>query len=49
MKKEKNGKLRSIPVGGLEQIGMNITSFEYECRIDVVDSGVIFSEADMRG
>ena len=30
MKKQNNGKLRIIPLGGLEQIGMNITAFEYE-------------------
>ncbi len=29
MKKDKNGKLKIIPLGGLEQIGMNITAFEY--------------------
>ena len=30
MKNKKNSKLRIIPLGGLEQIGMNITAFEYE-------------------
>ena len=33
MKKQNNGKLRIIPLGGLEQIGMNITAFEYEDSI----------------
>ena len=33
MKKKNNGKLRIIPLGGLEQIGMNITAFEYEDSI----------------
>ena len=37
MKKQNNGKLRIIPLGGLEQIGMNITAFEYEDSIVVVD------------
>ena len=37
MKKKNNGKLRIIPLGGLEQIGMNITAFEYEDSIVVVD------------
>ena len=37
MKKENNGKLRIIPLGGLEKIGMNITAFEYEDSIIVVD------------
>ena len=36
MKKQNNGKLRIIPLGGLEQIGMNITAFEYEDSIVVV-------------
>ena len=30
MKRENNGKMRIIPLGGLEKIGMNITAFEYE-------------------
>lgn len=37
MKKENRGKLKIIPLGGLEQIGMNITAFEYEDSIIVVD------------
>ena len=46
MKKEKKGKLRIIPLGGLEQIGMNITAFEYEDSIVVVDCGLAFPEDD---
>lgn len=49
MKKEKNGKLRIIPLGGLEKIGMNITAFEYEDSIIVVDCGLAFPEDDMLG
>ena len=49
MKKEKKGKLRIIPLGGLEQIGMNITAFEYEDSIVVVDCGLSFPEDDMLG
>ena len=33
LKKESNSKLKIIPLGGLEQIGMNITAFEYEDSI----------------
>ena len=33
MKKNNSGKLKIIPLGGLEQIGMNITAFEYEDSI----------------
>ena len=49
MKKENNGKLRIIPLGGLEKIGMNITVFEYEDSIIVVDCGLAFPENDMLG
>lgn len=50
MKKEKqNTKLKIIPLGGLEQIGMNITAFEYEDSIIVVDCGLSFPEDDMFG
>ena len=49
MKKENNGKLRIIPLGGLEKIGMNITAFEYGDSIVVVDCGLAFPEDDMLG
>lgn len=49
MKKEKKEKLKIIPLGGLEQIGMNITAFEYEDDIIVVDCGLSFPEDDMFG
>ena len=41
MKRENNSKLKIIPLGGLEQIGMNITAFEYENSIVVVDLSLI--------
>ena len=49
MKKEKKLKLRIIPLGGLEQIGMNITAFEYGDSIIVVDCGLAFPQDDMLG
>jgi ribonuclease J len=49
LKKEANSKLKIIPLGGLEQIGMNITAFEYEDSIIVVDCGLSFPEDDMFG
>ena len=49
MKKNHTGKLKIIPLGGLEQIGMNITAFEYEDSIVVVDCGLSFPEDDMLG
>ena len=49
-KENKNGSsLRVIPLGGLEQIGMNITAFEYEDSIVVVDCGLSFPADDMLG
>ena len=49
MKKVNDSKLKIIPIGGLEQIGMNITAFEYEDTIVVVDCGLAFPEDDMLG
>ena len=48
-KKDGKGKLKIIPLGGLEQIGMNITAFEYEDSIIVVDCGLAFPGDDMLG
>ena len=42
-------KIKIIPLGGLEQIGMNITAFEYGDSIVVVDCGLAFPEDDMLG
>lgn len=42
-------KVKIIPLGGLEKIGMNITVFEYEDSIIVVDCGISFPEDDMLG
>ena len=47
--KNNAGKLKIIPLGGLEQIGMNITAFEYGDSIIVVDCGLAFPEGDMLG
>ena len=45
----KTSKLKIIPLGGLEEIGMNITACEYEDSIVVVDCGLSFSDDDMLG
>ncbi|MEI3176755.1 MULTISPECIES: ribonuclease J [unclassified Candidatus Paralachnospira] len=42
-------KLKIIPLGGLEQIGMNMTVLEYEDSIIVVDCGLAFPSDDMLG
>ena len=48
-KQNNHSKLQIIPLGGLEQIGMNITAFRYEDSIIVVDCGLAFPEDDMLG
>ena len=52
MKKEKMktaSRLKIIPLGGLDEIGMNITAFEYGDSIIVVDCGLSFPDDDMLG
>lgn len=48
-KKGKAPSVKVIPLGGLEQIGMNITAIEYEDTIVVIDCGLAFPEEDMLG
>ncbi len=51
-KKQNQGqgaKVKIIPLGGLEQIGLNITAIEYEDNIIVVDCGLAFPSDDMLG
>ena len=49
MKVTGNQSVKIIPLGGLEQIGMNITAFEYEDSIIVVDCGLAFPDDEMLG
>jgi ribonuclease J len=44
-----SGKLRVLPLGGLGEIGKNMTVVEYDDRIVVVDCGLRFPTADMMG
>lgn len=43
------GKLKIIPLGGLGEIGKNMTVYEYEDDIIIVDMGFIFPDGDMLG
>ncbi|SEA70504.1 ribonuclease J [Leifsonia sp. 21MFCrub1.1] len=43
------GTLRIIPTGGLGEIGRNMTVFEYEGKLLIVDCGVLFPEQDQPG
>ena len=45
----KKAKLKIIPLGGLEEIGKNITVFEYEDEMILVDCGLEFPEDNMLG
>ncbi len=47
--KKTNEKLKIIPLGGMNQVGMNITLFEYKDDIVVVDCGIAFPEDEMLG
>lgn len=49
MKTTHNQSVKIIPLGGLEQIGMNITAIEYEDSIIVIDCGLSFPEDEMLG
>ena len=48
VKKDK-GKIRIIPLGGLHEIGKNLTVIEYENDMIVVDCGLGFPDEDMLG
>ena len=49
MENNRSRKVRIIPLGGLEQIGMNITAIESEDTIIVIDCGLAFPSDDMLG
>jgi ribonuclease J len=48
-KTDKNGKLRIMSLGGLGEIGKNITVFEYGNDIVIIDAGMGFPDEDMLG
>jgi ribonuclease J len=45
----KENKLRIIPLGGLGEVGKNMMAYEYNGRILIVDTGMMFPENDMLG
>src|SRR5512138_1216326 len=45
----KQGKLKIIPLGGLGEVGKNMTAYEYQNQILVVDAGIMFPHNDMLG
>ncbi|MCC7163615.1 MAG: hypothetical protein IT331_14065, partial [Anaerolineae bacterium] len=44
-----SNKLRIIPLGGVGEIGKNMTVFEYDDSILVLDAGMMFPDAHMLG
>ena len=45
----KQAKLKIIPLGGLGEVGKNMTAYEYDHKIIIVDAGIMFPENDMLG
>jgi ribonuclease J len=45
----KHGKLRIIPLGGLGEVGKNMTAYEFNNQILIVDTGIMFPKNDMLG
>ena len=45
----KQGKLKIIPLGGLGEVGKNMTAYEFQNQILVVDAGIMFTHNDMIG
>ena len=47
--KQLSDSLKVIPLGGLEQIGMNMTAIEYNGKIVVIDCGMAFADDTLLG
>ena len=45
----KHGKLKIIPLGGLGEVGKNMTAYEFQNQILIVDAGIMFPRNDMLG
>ncbi len=44
-----SAKVRIMPIGGLGEVGKNMTAIEYGRNIIVIDAGIMFPESDMLG
>ena len=45
----KQGKLKIVPLGGLGEVGKNMTAYEFQNQILIVDAGIMFPKNDMLG
>ena len=46
---KKTSKLKVIPLGGLQEVGKNMTAIEFKEEIIIIDGGLGFPEDDMLG
>ena len=49
MAKNNNDKIKIIPLGGINEIGKNMTVIEYKDEIIVIDAGLSFPEDELLG
>ena len=45
----KHGKLKIIPLGGLGEVGKNMTAYEFNNQIMIVDAGIMFPDEELLG
>ena len=46
---KKKSKLKLVPIGGLQEVGKNMTAYEYDNEIILIDCGMTFPDDEMLG